>query len=348
MAFTPPTGTRRRVSAKTREDIERRNLMLQLVDRSDEGEFRAGTERLFMQRREWNSTTPSNVDRAAANKNRAWAATTYLTASEITVSLRFGEELGVEIPRLDERQSPIQEIERARRKIAASINNEIEANMVSFFNGLTSKANPAAADNGNAGSVSKVTLGNGGSNFISRAAPYSYTKGTAVGAYDADEIIMDGVIDDFILWAKRNNLIDGTAVYGSMPSRLYMVMHPELVQRYLIKVLREAGFSLDPLTTSTLRNTSAFSGEAFTASLGLMNFTVYSPTSLTVPTSPGNWRFWGGYTEAVVGGIGAMLTQIISPQENQIGDGWVVRQVVNPYYNLLSGDGIRQYEIHAD
>lgn len=343
MAFTPPAGLKRQVSTKTRKDIERTNVMLGLVDRSDEARFRAGEERLFMQARTFAGGAASDAARSDKTNTdgniRKWSNLKTSTASEVTVALRAGKESGYGIPRLDALQSPLAEVEAHRRKVSSEINTTISDEIAAFFLGLASTGGAGA--NGNAGAVSKVVVGTAGTNYISNTAPYAKT-----GFANTDPML--DIIDDFTLFAKRNNLIDGVSIYGAVPATLYMAMHAELFLYHVVKVLRNKGWSFDPLTEATLRRASVFGTGPFTGQLGLQKIVIVCPNELTVPTGNNNWQFWGGYTEAVVGGIGPMISQLISPDENQIGDGWAIRQVVNPYYNLLTGSGIRQYEIHVN
>ena len=355
MTFTAPDGLMRAVDSKTRQHVGRNNILLGLLDRSLEPEFRAGQERLFLQRREY-SSTPDEIDPPATNRARSagnnptassvtglrtWSNADNANAYEITVRLRNAYEKAVAIPRLDVSQSPLREIENARRVVAQSISDQFENDLRTFFLGLTSKNTNVLADNGNAGSVRKETYGRAGNTFISNTRPYPST-GT-----DAGDLVLD-IIDDFVLKAKRDNLVDGRAVYGDMPGTLYMCMHPELFKYYVVNQLRDKGYQLDPLTAETLRRNSVFTEQAFQGRLGLEGLTIVTPNTLTVPSGNNNWQIWGGYTEAAVGGIGAMLTQLITPEQNQIGDGYVLRQVMNPFFNLLNGRGVVQYEIHVN
>lgn len=346
MAFTAGTGTMKMVSTKTRKQLMQAATLLSIVDRSDEARFMAGEERLFMQKRSYDASSPTSKSRSktstgAQGSNPTWPDADDVSAQEIVVSLRNQEAKSYAIPHLDAKQSPLMEIENTRRRIAQEIAVEIDQNIRNFVLGLSSTA--GTTTNGNAGPVSSVTFGTAGSNYIDRSSPYAETAGTS----DEPNLILQ-VVDDLVLYAKRQNWLDGVAIHGTMPAMIYLVVHPELLQRHVVKPLRDAGYQLDPLTRETLTNTTAFGGQAFTARLGLQNLNIYAPNVLQVPTGTDNWQFWGGYSEAIVGGIGDVLTQIIPPAENQGGIGWLVRQAVAPYYNLLTGQGIRHYTIHAD
>ena len=347
MAFVVPNGLKRSVSAKTRQDITRRNVLLNLIDRGDEGRFRAGEERLFMQRRTYQENlSATNVGRSAddtkiGSGSRGWGARRTMTASEIVVKLRNGDEMAYDLPRLDVMQSPLNEVENARRKIAQILGDNIESQLRTFIETLATSGGASA--NGNAGPVTDISLGTTGSVFIKPPAAGNYQDQGTTGT-GADDLILDA-IDDFVLWAKDKNLVDGQAVLGSSPATLYMVMPSYLFKYYVVNKLRDKGYSLDPLTDETLRRNSVFSNAAFAGRLGLEGLSILTPNVLPNAASSQNWTFWGGYSEAIVGGIGAMLTQLITPEENQTSDGYTLRQVVNPYYELLNGDGIRRYTI---
>ena len=108
------------------------------------------------------------------------------------------------------------------------------------------------------------------------------------------------------------------------------------------------GVSLDSLTEDVLRRSAVFAGEAFQGRLGVERLTIVCPNVANVPASAADdWYVIGGYSEALVGGIGPVITQVINPEDNQVGDGAVVRQGTNPYFNLLNGDGIYRYTIDA-
>ena len=300
-------------------------------------------EREHEQRRTYSTADPTSVARAASGGgNRSWASSHTISGTAITVNLRNGYEESYQIPRLDALQSPLPETELAEREIAAKINNKIEADIYAYLTGLASVSltgTPTATANGNAGSVRKraeVT-----NQTISISGKHAVS--TQLGA----DGIMD-VIDDFVLRAKRANLIDGSTLYGDTPGMLYMIMAPELFKYHVVNRLRAQGLSLDPLTSDTLKRSSVFSTDAFVGKLGVEGLTIVCPNVATVPASAGdNWKIVAGYSNAVLGGIGPIFTQLISPEQNQDGDGWVVRVVVNPFYNLFNGDGIYIYEINS-
>lgn len=299
-----------------------------------------------MQRRTYSSKAPTAIKRSAdPTKTTAGLAKfgdpNTTTGSEIVVSLRDGEMEHFQLPRLDQMQSPLPEIENTRRRIAQTISDGIENDLRTFIEGLSTTAGDAT--NGNAGPVTEVSLGTTGSVLIKPPASNSYEDQGSTGT-GADNLVLDA-IDDFVLWAKSQNLIDGQAILGNMPATLYMVMPAYLFKYYVVNKLRDKGYSLDPLTEETLRRNSIFSSAAFMGRMGLEGLTILTPNVLPNASSSAAWSFWGGYSEAIVGGIGAVMTQLITPEENQTGDGWVIRQIVNPFYNLLNGDGIRRYTI---
>ena len=342
MTFTAGTGTKRAVSAKTRKQIERTNVLLGLVDRSDEAKFKGGEERLFMQRRTFGSSATTEVTRSdTANSGglRAWATLKQLNATEITVQLRDGEEQGYGVPRLDNLQSPLNEVESTRRKIAKDNSDEIETNLRDYILGLASTGN--ASVNGKAGPVTEETVGTSGTDSIS-------LSGKTLTGFTGEDNPLLQIVDDLVLKAKRRNWLDGVPIFGTVPATLYLVVHAELFLFQLVKSLRDAGYSLDSLTTDVLARSAVFSSSAFMGRLGVQKLTIVCPNVLAPPADVAtDWEFWGGYSEAIVGGIGPILTQLISPEDNQIGDGWALRQVVNPYYNLLTGSGIVRYVIDA-
>ena len=233
---------------------------------------------------------------------------------------------------------PLNEIANAQAFLAQQISDQIESDVAAWLT-ATVTASTTATDNGNAGGITEQRTASG--NTVSVTAPYATSTN--------DEDIILNLIDDFVLKAKRRNLIDGRQVYGQVPASLWMQMAPELFRYHVNNRLRDKGYSLDSLTSSTLTEGGVLSGEAFRADFGIDRLTITAPNALSVPATGGtdDWHVLAGYSESMLGGIGVVFSQIIEPEENQRTDGATVRQVVNPYYNLLNGDGLIRYRVRS-
>ena len=349
-AFAVTNGLRRAVLAKTRQEFYRTNVMLGLMDRSEESRFRSeGQGRLFLQRRGTSSAAVQkddvrNSDRTAV----AWGTKKYADANEIQVNLGQFRASRYVLPRLDNAQSPLNEVEDYRRRISLEIRNAIEDDFVAFFRGLA--ATGGATANGNAGQISEVNVGkttSADSDFFDPAM--LETHKASAGSTISDNWMID-IIDDVVLWAKRNNLIDGDPLYGGIPATLYLVMPPELFQKALMTQLEgKTQFRLEELGNDMLQRSAVFGTVPFAGRLGLQKLTIFAPNSLPKPagTTGSTWDIWAGYTAAVVGGIGDEFSRIWDPSTNPDGDAYDLYQKVTPFNSLLNGDGIRRYKLLA-
>ena len=95
------------VAAKTRQYLGRNNILLGLMDNSDQSKFTGGVEAIKLQRRRYSKaggTDAPEVTKGARNtseKNREWAVTGNVRGTSIEVALRETYEQGFDIPRLD-------------------------------------------------------------------------------------------------------------------------------------------------------------------------------------------------------------------------------------------------------
>lgn len=342
MAFVAPTGLEREISDKTQDQLESTLTMFGLVDMSDQGRFEAGEERFTMQKRTYGAGT-SNVARSKTKagqqgSNPEWPDAEDASSGEIVVALKPHVAASRNIPHLDAKQSPLNEVETTRQVLEYDIAKALDQQIASYFTRLATSGNDAVNDG--AGPVSAAVFGDAGNDYIAVDSTEKNPEGSRP--------IMRRVVNDLVLHAKRNNWIDGVALQGDIPSTIYMVMHAELFLNNLAQPMADAGYSLDPLTADVLQRSAIFSGEAFTARLAQQKITIVCPNVLQVPAADQPWEFWAGYTEAVVGGIGDMVSQVLSPEMNQGGIGWLVRQAAAPYYQLRANTGVRRYSVVSD
>ena len=339
-------GTKRKLSAKTQKELHEKVSMLSLCDRQFDVDFKGGATYVRTQKRtSSNSAVTKNVARHNNDgTSKSFAAAASIRADEIQINLREEYEKAYDIPRLDELQSlRPSEAEDARKRIRLEISKAFNEDLVSYFTGLTAKDVYAPDDNGKGGSITEETVGTDGTYFVSRVAPYGLTK----AATDSATPMMD-IIDDFVLYAKRNNLIDGVSMYGEIPATLYMVFPPELIQLHLLKELEEKNVEIEELSKDILQRNAAFSAASYSARLGLQNLTILGINDLKVPTGTDDWVIFGGYTDAVAAGMGPTHSWDFPPGMNQLSDGHLIRQKMAPYYQCLNGKGLRRYIVKAD
>lgn len=368
--FSVTNGLRRAVTAKTRQEFRRNTQALTLLDRSDEGRFRRErTSEITMQRRTSSSDSVRtgvkrhNAGSTPPGQSRDWGPKKTRQGSEIKVTLRDAIDSRYDLPRLDVVQSPLNEIEDTRAVISAELSQQFDDDIYTFFDSLESSTpvtglvgevpTPTYNANGGAGSISTVNVGARASNAngtdIFSPATLTLDKASGNASTIPDQFMLR-IIDDMVLWAKEQNLVDGRVLQGSLPQTLYLVMPVALFQRALLTQLKgETGYALEALGEEMLRRNSAFTGVPFSARLGLQNITILAFNGYPKPTTADDqeWVMYAGYTGAVVGGIGDDFSRMWTPETNPDGEGYDLYQNVRPYFNLLNGDGIRKYTIPA-
>lgn len=343
--FALPAGTMRAASRRTVGNIQRRRILPMLMDTSLSPELATQSE-VYVQKRTYDDAAVRTIKRTkSATDNTAPPFNTprTYTGSEIKVgwdALSYDE--SISIPRRDFEQSPLNELENARRQLERIIGEQWETDLLAYMNGLAKTG--AGTVNGGAGPITEVSIGAAGTNYLdSDGVP----KGSA-----ADPDMMFDIIDDFVLKMKDRNLIDGTATYGTYLARVWFIMQGAPLLRSVIRRANSKGFLYTDLTRDSLRRGSLFRGNAFEAQLGVSNLIITSPNVLPSITSGNNsdpWVMYGGFTEALVADTKDGLSEVLPPGVGESGtDGYLVHMVVDKYKQLLDPNGIVRYAVVSD
>ena len=363
--WTPPVGLTADVDAKLQGIFANGTMLTNLCDQGFSTRL-GTTNRITTQRRIYDGGEPEDLDRQTAQTTDsgtirnaanlpAMSSPEGVEAAQIVITKRTSKQKSYGMARQNFEESPVAESANAVNVITNEIRQQMDRAIRDYFLGIASTGGDGA--NGGGGAVTKITLGTAGTDYLSPTRD-------GMGNYDATgfdgDWFLEGVVDQFVLHAKRNNLFDGVTVYGDGPGRLYLVVHPEIMQQHVVRPLRKAGYQLDPLTNDSLRNTAVFGSNAFEARLGLNSLIITAPNVLTVPSGGGNnpppWRFWGGYTEAVAAGISNERSRLYMPGEYpidtadgvRVADGYVWYGSIDPHWQLMDGKGVVQFDVVSD
>ena len=287
-------------SAMTTVDVREVAVWPMLCNRNWEAELQ-GQDKVVIQDPTYN-TEPANRTRGAdftATKNES-------SSDQIVLTVNHRNEQRNVLDYEDAEETPIDWLNRIRLSQAIDMATG-GANSINttVYNDMTGSTFPAAQ---------KRTLGTAGTDFIDSDNPYVGT-GRGYG-------LVHDAITAWDLYMQRANL-RGTTIGGSVGESC-MVMSPELFSGYRGWTI-EQGYQWDTLTASVLGAGGVLTGERYVGSIFGIKF--ITSNRYPVPTGNAMWRIHAFTTGCFTFAMKSPLVQILSPQINQTGPYWDMKQL---------------------
>ena len=298
----------------------------------------------------------TDVDfRTAANRaklNRAWADGTDITSAHVILTQGREARAISHLGRKDVDQSPIAELDKERNEQVGELARNKEDKLAEYIDGLATTTNvvPAAADypnpqgtgsNGNGGKVYAETVGTAGTGFID-------TSGTP--KRNADARIPTNILKKARLTMVRNDYLRGGDItsMGDRNDMVYAFMAPEIAQVLLDDIEESRNFSTT-LTENVLglddngprlNGNNAYEGTYRGIHVMTSTNAVFGGGGRDVP-----WKIWVLSARAIASTDGEVLTQILTPQNNQNGPVYTIRQVQEYGFQLVQRAALLKFDI---
>lgn len=340
-------------------ELRRQTVLGMIVDRTWDG---AGTSQDSVRIRvpdAWSDNVEQvTITGSASNRaqaDRDWGTGQGITAAQVILQQDLEVRHIRQAGRLDIRQSPINELEKMRQEIVGELNRHKEQTLANYIAGLTTRSTslPVAADypnadataaNGNAGKPYGKTFGVAGTDFIKPDGEPSTDKAKKLVA----ELLEDAHLQFRVTDYQRNG---GLTSMGRMSKAIYAFMHP-VIARVLVRGLRDEGIYLESINATTRgfddsgpRVNGSMDYEGTYAGLHIITTTLPSLRAPTDGSKP--WPVWVMSNEAIAWTDGPILTQVLTPQTNQNGPTWQLRQIQEYGYQLVQKEAIQVLGVHS-
>ena len=334
-------------------ELRRRTLLGMIVNRQWDG---AGTTQDSVRIRvpDWwtDDVEQVTITGSAANRARAdrdWGTGAGVTAAQVILQQDLEVRHIRQVGRRDVRQSPINELEKMRQEIVGELNRKKEEVLATYIAGLTTRTNSIAVEadfpnasanaaNGNAGKVYAHTHGTAGTDFIKPDGVASTTKAGML----VEELLEDAHLQFRVTDYQHNG---GLTSMGNMSRDVYAFMHPVLA-RVLVRSLKTQGIYLESLNRDTRgldmggpRVNGGMDYEGVYAGIRIITSTLPALRAPSDASKP--WPVWVLSNEAIAWTDGPILTQILTPQTNQKGPMYSLRQIQEYGFQLVQKEAIQ-------
>ena len=291
-----------------------------------------------------------SVAASRAKADRDWAAGEGITSAQVILQQNLEARKVSTIGRLDAQQSPIDELEKERRDIVGQLARSKEDELAKYIDGLTTTTNvvPVAADypqpngsgsNGNGGKVFTQSFGAA----ASRINPDGTTQNAAARKH------VTNILKRARLIMTKNNYLRGGGLdsMGDRNDMVYAFMAPELAQIVLDDIEESRNFSTS-LTENVLglddggpriNGSNAYEGTY----RGIHIMTSTNPALLATSAKP--WPVWVLSARGIAWTDGPVLTQILTPDDNQGGPRYSIRQVQEYGFQLVQRAAVLKFTI---
>ena len=122
------------------------------------------------------------------------------------------------------------------------------------------------------------------------------------------------------------------------------MLPPELTLGYIGWTVKQ-GYQWDVLTSNALVGNTVLGGEPYTGKI--YGTQVYSSNLMQVPAAGSKWEIYMGTSTAMTVGLKPTYVQVISPQMNQAGPDWALRQIVRGGWTAINAPLRAKATIHA-
>lgn len=345
-------------STTTVAELRRRVVLGMATDRTWDG---AGSEQdasvIRVPDVHTDNTEETDIDfRDAAKRamaDRDWSAGSGITSAQVLLTQNREVRKISQLSRLDVNQSPISELEKERDEQVGELARKKEDMLAAYIGSLATTTNRVAqaadypnsagtGSNGNGGKVYTQSFGVAGGNKtidINGVPKNAEARKYPTDILKAGRLIM-----------TRNNYLRGGGItsMGDRNDMVYAFMAPEIAQ-VLLDDIEESNYFTPNLNENVLglddngpriNGTNAYEGTYRGIHIMTSTNPVFGGIGNDIP-----WPIWVMSARAIAWTDGPVIVQVLTPQNNQRGPVYSIRQVQTCGFQLVQRAAILKFTI---